>query len=253
MSTISPTPVNFSIFINNLRTRSEILQRNARWVIILIVIVLLAGILSFIFAGQLGVRELTEARTTLLQREIDAINGSIDSNNKEMISLQRRIEQEASQQRSGASSETFLNYLKARLSAAQDREQSLRESLEKLNQQQFELTDLTKLAPNSYAIVSAITTRVGSILLLLFLVRILVPLYRYNIRLAAYYDARADALEVTRLNKDAVDKDEVDIELFEKLTSSLSPDSIDFAKPPSAPTQEVLDFLKQVLTSKQIR
>jgi cbb3-type cytochrome oxidase subunit 3 len=108
--------------------------------------------------------------------------------------------------------------------------------------------DKTAVTISDYgAVVSAIATRVGTIVLLLFLVRILVPLYRYNKRLSAYYDARVDALELAHSNRREGDSE---LELFERLTPSLSPDHIDFSEAPASPTQEVLDFVRQVFTSK---
>lgn len=47
-------------------------------------------------------------------------------------------------------------------------------------------------------------TRFGPMLIILFFVSILVNLYRYNIRLAAFYDARADAIEMMELQIDPV-------------------------------------------------
>jgi hypothetical protein len=42
--------------------------------------------------------------------------------------------------------------------------------------------------------VSILTTRIGAVALLIFLVQILTSIFRYQIRLAAFFDARADAL-----------------------------------------------------------
>jgi len=39
-------------------------------------------------------------------------------------------------------------------------------------------------------------TRFGTIVMIIFLVSILTPLYRYNIRLATYYDAHGDILQL---------------------------------------------------------
>jgi hypothetical protein len=55
--------------------------------------------------------------------------------------------------------------------------------------------------------------------MLLFLVQILVPLYRYNTRLATFYNARADAITIIEHRPG---------EQLESLVSVLSPESIDF-------------------------
>jgi hypothetical protein len=45
-------------------------------------------------------------------------------------------------------------------------------------------------------IIATMATRVGSVLLLVFLVQILVTTHRYASRMAAFFDARAGALEL---------------------------------------------------------
>lgn len=248
MNTPLPATNNISSFITTLRTRATALQKNARVTIALIVFVLLAGIGGFLYAGPLGAREATQARTTLFQQEIDAINRSIETTEKDVRSFQIKIDQEEHEQSGDPNRESRLNSLRHRLSEAQAREVSLRDSLEKLNQQQFALADESKLTlnnPNTYQIAAAIATRVGFIVLLLFLVRILVPLYRYNVRLASFYDARADALELIYLHNLGANN-----KLFEKLTLTCSPSHIDFSDGPASPTQEALDLAKQFLNSK---
>ena len=239
-------PSDLTDFIKTVRDRAHRLQTNARRVILLIVIVLGIGISGFVFGGLLATFESTRTRVAILQREIDATDKTIEEIQERIRSLRKGIEDETSQQKSRSSStESLLDTLKSHLSEAQDRERLLREARQRLQEQQTGIAE-QKVAPTSYELVSAVSTRVGSIILLLFLVRILVPLYRYNVRLASYYDARADALELTSLSNN-----EVDYELFEKLTSILSPDGIDFSEGPASPTQEVLDFVKQVVTSKK--
>ena len=83
-------------------------------------------------------------------------------------------------------------------------------------------------------------TRFGPMIIILFFVSLLVNLYRYNIRLSAYYDARADALELIRL---AIDPD-----AFEKYVSSLSPDTHDLGKPPKLPTEHAIDLAKAAVS-----
>ena len=83
-------------------------------------------------------------------------------------------------------------------------------------------------------------TRFGSILLILFLVQILVGLYRYNARLAAYYDARADAVMMA-------DRPTMILELV----AGLTPDGVDFTKGLKTPAGEFRDVLKEVLRERK--
>jgi hypothetical protein len=98
-----------------------------------------------------------------------------------------------------------------------------------------------------WVLVSAIVTRLGSVVLLLFLVKILVPLYRYNIKLASYYDARADALELMNIQGFGGGADT----MFEKLSTVLTPETIDFGNPPSSPAEQAIELAKYVLESQR--
>ena len=60
-------------------------------------------------------------------------------------------------------------------------------------------------------------------MIILFLVQVFISLYRYNMRLAAYYEARADALILTKVLGTPV------VDLVERLT----PESVDFGKMPT--------------------
>jgi hypothetical protein len=56
-------------------------------------------------------------------------------------------------------------------------------------------SSLSQIVP-LWTLISTIASRADAVLILLFLVQILVSLYRYNFRLASYYDGRAYALEL---------------------------------------------------------
>lgn len=84
-------------------------------------------------------------------------------------------------------------------------------------------------------------TRFGPMFIIFFLVSILINLYRYNTRLSAYYDARADAMILSELNTNS-DK-------MEKYVTMLSPDSHDLGAPPKIPTQQIMDIAKSTITA----
>jgi hypothetical protein len=81
-------------------------------------------------------------------------------------------------------------------------------------------------------------TRFGALLLILFFVGILVNLYRYNVRLAGYYDARADSLEMLEMDFDK--------ESFVRLVTSVSPEQYDFGKNPNSPTDQAIDIVHKI-------
>ncbi|MGJ3242548.1 MAG: hypothetical protein ACFE0O_06290 [Opitutales bacterium] len=91
-------------------------------------------------------------------------------------------------------------------------------------------------------LISTLSTRIGALLILVFLVQILVSLYRYNIRLAAFFDARADALELSPgMNASDV----------ESLIRVLSPENVDFGKSPASPTQHAVDLARELLARER--
>ena len=81
-------------------------------------------------------------------------------------------------------------------------------------------------------------TRFGTIILVIFLVSILVPLYRYNVRLGAYYDARADALAL-------MGGSNITAARFTEFADALTP-SHDFGKAPATPAQQVIELAKAI-------
>lgn len=80
-------------------------------------------------------------------------------------------------------------------------------------------------------------TRFGSILLILFFVKIIIPQYRYCIRLANYYDARADALMLFSSGFKETN--------FEILVSSLTP-NYEFGNSPETPYEKIIELLNLV-------
>jgi hypothetical protein len=83
-------------------------------------------------------------------------------------------------------------------------------------------------------------TRFGPMLIILFFVNILVNLYRYCIRLSAYYDARSDTLALIDIG--------INPDSFQKYATSLSPDALDIAKPPKLPTEYAVDIAKAAVS-----
>jgi len=113
---------------------------------------------------------------------------------------------------------------------------------------QEDLTELRKNnedAENGGDITSSMTlliqtniTRFGPVIF--FFVTILINLYRYSIRLSAYYEARADALFILQSG--------IDSEKFDALVGALTPDNHDVGKAPKVPTDYVVDLAKTAVS-----
>ncbi len=84
-------------------------------------------------------------------------------------------------------------------------------------------------------------TRIGTIVVVLFLVQVFISMYRYNTRLSAFYRARAHALQ---LYVWGMDNDEE----FARLALAMTPDSLDFGKTPSSPSEQVIKAVEKIAT-----
>ena len=89
---------------------------------------------------------------------------------------------------------------------------------------------------------STVSTRLGSVLILIFLVQILLSVYRYSVRLVSYYDSRADAL----LLYTGPDADQL-----QKLVSTLSAERVEFGKSPTTPAEQATELIKSVASLKK--
>jgi hypothetical protein len=86
-----------------------------------------------------------------------------------------------------------------------------------------------------YNLINTSALRVGSVIIVLFLVQILIRVFRYNTRLANFYTARAQALEL-------YSKDQTNLN-FKDLVASLSPDNLDIGMSKN-PSEQLLELAK---------
>ena len=93
-----------------------------------------------------------------------------------------------------------------------------------------------------YILLNTIVARIGAVLLLIFGAQILIGFYRYNLKLAAFYDARADAIEL--LAGDS-------LENLPAIVATLSADQIDMGKSPKSPTEEAARLLEALVEFKR--
>jgi len=200
--------------IRELRTRATHLRRNALFSLVLIVVALAAGLWSFVYAGTIS--NLDRMRSEyMFQRQLDL--------------YQHEHELRSKEQSKQPSSSTQLDVEK-RLERMEDEQAQLKATIAS---QASSVGDQSR----TQQMVTTTTTRVGSVIILLFLVQVLVTLYRYNIRAAAFYDGRADALIMARRE---------DTELG-TLVEIFTPTTLDFGKMPSTPLHAVLETAKEAL------
>ena len=119
-----------------------------------------------------------------------------------------------------------------------------------LKKRKAKLADLLATSPDKLELSATISTNLGRLLALAFvsaMAGLLVTQYRYNLRLAAYYDARADALAMLELDEEADFHDMNKIRILEKLASLLTPTAYNFGKsPPVASVEQVVAAAKEM-------
>ena len=97
-------------------------------------------------------------------------------------------------------------------------------------------------ANNLNLLIASGITRFGILFIMLFIVQILVNLYRYTMRLSAYYLSQADALLLASDGEDAL----------LKLVPALSPAQVDFGKAPDTPAQNLEKLLEMAAKLRSV-
>lgn len=93
--------------------------------------------------------------------------------------------------------------------------------------------------------VSSISARLAVIALLVYLVNILVNLYRYNMRLAAFYQARANAIDIVIASKQPLGDGAAGI--LAELARANTPEEVTFGARPVPPTDAIAKALPEIL------
>ncbi len=230
--------------ILRLRSRSKSLRIAARVVLLLIVATLALGIQIFSFADISAARSQSYLS---IQRSARLLSEQITNNLTRDMSkvVVESLKADGVIVRGEMSDQEFTKSVED-ISAAVNKqiENSVKENIIKnIQNAATELEKQRALAEQTEAqtqslLVSALSTRIGITFLLLFLVQILVSLYRYNIRLSAFYDARADALAVAKDVKKMKFSDIVDL---------TAPEKLDFVRQ-KAPTDQAIDIAREILT-----
>jgi hypothetical protein len=213
-----------------LRDRAARLRTFAGFIMCGIIFLVLVGIVIFLNAGYTAQQEASPITSKAL-KEVSGISESLQTISK---SLDKGLSEDKSKAQLLAGAGWDPDKIRTTLDKIQSFENIVDKNISGLRQ---DLGDNKVVIP---VLVSSVSQRIGIIVLLIFLLQILVPTYRYNHRLAAYYAARADALEI--LSKLPDNK-------LDSLVDILSPDSLDFGKTITSPTEHVLEVVKEAVKS----
>lgn len=210
-------------------------------------IAIFGGIYVFGFASQF-IAEAKQIQYTGLTATLDSIRRQKQSTERELGTqkvqldayVKRRAELLAAQQSSspgiGRNIDENAEYDKKLLESKVD---SKAEELRNLSEAETRAAEKIKdaLAPTNDQLVLTLTTKIGSVLLLLFFARILVSIFRYYVRLSMFYQSRADVLALQHLD--------LPLNLAE-LASLLSTEALDFEKSTETLSDSYIPFVKQL-------
>ena len=205
--------------IRSLRYRARGLHNAARFTLFLTFIAITAGLYIFTAAEQIASRDSSNSLDQIVRMlETDRRNINIGGN------VVARDSSDAKER------EWALETIKV----ANQRSATIEQILTNINQRMSK--------DNLFFFLTTLSTRIGSVLLLIFLVQILLSVYRYSIRLETYYEARADALMLYNGS---------DEEQLERLVAALSPEKIEFGKSPASPTEHAVEAVKGVASLRK--
>jgi hypothetical protein len=241
--TVRGLSANREFVISQLAIRAHELEKRSGYILISIVFMLVCAALFIVFAGQItsldvsGVKpvSLAQADVRSAEDELDRIISEI-TRNKE---ARRRAKEQAAkgEQRldTGVPEDTQLSdeATSLRLEAKKAALKKANDVLLSVKEKQFEAERPKDQTSAQTLLIQTSVTRFGVVLIMVFLVQILVNLYRYNKRLSAFYFGRADALIL--LGKG--------LKNFRILTEVVTPDKLDFGKPPRTPGEEAAGLL----------
>ena len=242
---------SISHIVIKLRVRAMRLKFASRVSLLLILISLMAGISIFIYADSFARNDIRYFVESESRNATEAVADSIiqswlgNSRDKEqfentiseiLLAYQKDQDKKVTEWQSKNAVNKILNAIKPEL--IKDLPDDLVSKIESEYKKYRDLTE-AKLSNNNSALISSVSTRIGSVFILLFLVQVLVSMYRYNTKLSAFYDARADVLEIVGKFESVP---------LEYISEMLSPDSLDFSKEGKGPADQAVELTKHLLS-----
>jgi uncharacterized ion transporter superfamily protein YfcC len=208
---------------NNIEKVSERFQKKSQrasflafFVLFLLIVSLSVGIYIFSQADYIAVD--VEKRNT------------IESLKHKIASLDSEIKRQEKQAEEWTKDKRDTRYITPLIEEDKKKLEELKKRVE------LEKRESTVSIDNTRYLTIMLSTKVGSVVLLLFLVQILGGLYRYNMRLATFYSNRADVLALIK-NTNNPD--------LNSLVASLLVDHIDI-KVPESPIDQIINIAKQL-------
>lgn len=226
---------NLKEVVDSLRKRALNLRQSALVSLVYIAATMLVGFAGFAYAGALAAWETVD-----YYREAMSIQLALFNNQMAFDNLANKLQQQSN---TVPTTDKAVPVATTSPEIANEVLKKVSSDLANIQKQASQLpaslpeSQKDREATNQRLLISSITTRITVSFLLVFLVQVLVNLYRYNVRLSAFYEARSDALLL------AGDLGNATLERIAKL---LSPDALDFGKMPDPPSKQMLQLLKEL-------
>jgi len=210
-----------------LRARASQRARGANGAILLIFLCAAGGLYIFAHSEQLALDERSAKwRDQLRLARTDQLNSQY-----RLGEIERAGNVESGTLESIADSTAELRRENNRLNAAKASFEQAEAALAEYSKQDSSF--------KIWLIVSLGTLRLGSAALIIYLVQIFVGMYRYNTRMAAFYDARADALEMVGGTAHQAD--------LAALVALLSADKLNFGREAKSPVEHATQLAGELV------
>jgi hypothetical protein len=255
---LAETPSARVAVIEDLRQRGRRLRTINALLLAFVMSILVCAALFVVFAGQVAGRDTQSLDSLLTVRQsIDSQEESVRTLEDERVEITGRINKaqlsiasKSSSEKEKADSETALSSQKAMLAVVSDRAarasaelQRRRELYGKLEQAAFlDKSGTTDERTATNLLLAAGITRFGVLAITIYLVQILIGLYRYNAQVAAHYFSQSDALLLTGHSPAE----------FGELSSKLRL-TVSFGKPETSIPEKTIDKLGEIIRSASER
>jgi len=201
--------------VNSLAERAQNMRSQAKFFMLMLSAVCVGGFALFYYAGEIAARESSYELGEFLDDALEEVRVAAESLDHSMDDISYNL---SSGDIEPATAEALVKV-----------------SLERISQNIAALKEVplqvgVQVADSDNRLVSAVATRTGTVLILIFLAKVLISAYKYSTRMAGFYASRADALLLVAENYPAD---------LGALVKSLAPDLLDFEKT----TDEVLGKL----------
>jgi hypothetical protein len=242
LSVLKDVPKERQTVISRLIIRALQLERRSAVILTGIVFMLICAALFIVFAGQITSLDVSGTKLVSLAQsdvraaedELQAVNSAIGDRARKLAAAKEQAAKSQTDTKSLPTDSTFDDtnddFLKTKLEAKKLALTAANANLINVRARQYQDDRTKDQTSGEILLIQTSVTRFGVVLIMVFLVQILVNLYRYNMRLSAFYFGRADALIL--LNKG---EDELNLATLVEL---ISPDKFDFGKSPRTPAQE---------------